>query len=110
MRQEGWRADRAGIRALGEVSEDRDVKAIASALKAVYRPWLEAGAQALQDAVGPEANSGTYVAKGAPNPGASEVVMFVDGLRLDVARLLAERLEGAGAKVTTDVGLAAFRQ
>jgi hypothetical protein len=35
-------------------------------------------------------------------------VMFVDGLRLDVAHLVAERLDGAGAKVTVEVGLAAL--
>jgi hypothetical protein len=105
---DGWKADLAGIRAISEVDEDGDLRAIASALKAVYRPWLEAGARALQDAVGPEANSGVYAAKVAPKLTASEVVMFVDGLRLDVAHLLAERLEGAGAKVTMDVELAAL--
>lgn len=105
---EGWKADLAGLLALSEVAEDRDVKAIASALEAVYKPWLEAGAKELQDAVGPESNSGNYVASSAPKPSASEVIMFVDGLRLDVAHLLADRLEGAGAKVTTDVGLAAL--
>jgi hypothetical protein len=105
---EGWRTDLAGIRALGEVREDRDVKAIGSALKSVYQPWLEAGAYALQDAVGPAANSGTYASAGTPKLSASEVVMFVDGLRLDVAHLVAERLEGAGAKVTTEMGLAAL--
>lgn len=105
---EGWKADLAGIRALSEVNEDRDIRAIASALNAVYRPWLEAGATALQDAVGPEANAGTYAAKSARTASPSEVVMFVDGLRLDIAHLLAEQLEGAGARVTTSVELAAL--
>lgn len=105
---EGWRIDREALQALSEADQEPDVKAVAAALEAVYRPWLEAGAKALQDAVGPEANSGTYAASGAPNPSASQVVMFVDGLRLDVAHLLVERLEGAGATVETDVGLAAL--
>ena len=105
---EGWKADLAALQALGEVDEDRDVKAIASALEAVYRPWLEAGAIALQDSIGPEANSGSYEASGVPKPSASEVIMFVDGLRLDIAHLLADQLEGAGAKVTMDIGLAAL--
>ena len=105
---EGWKADLAVIRALSEVNEDRDIRAIASALKAVYRPWLEAGATALQDAVGPEANAGTYAPKSARTTSPSEVVMFVDGLRLDIAHLLVEHLEGAGAKVTSSVELAAL--
>ncbi|OBI43925.1 hypothetical protein A5707_03915 [Mycobacterium kyorinense] len=104
----GWTVDLEALQALGEVDHDRDMKAVAAALDALYRPWVEAGARALQDAVGPEANSGTYVASDAPNLSASQVVMFVDGLRLDVAHLLAERLEGAGAKVAIDIGLAAL--
>jgi hypothetical protein len=105
---EGWKTDLAGIRALGEVREERDIRAISSALKSVYQPWLEAGACALQDAVGPAANSDTYRAAGAPKLSTNEVLVFVDGLRLDVAHMLAERLEGGGAKVTTEVGLAAL--
>ena len=105
---EGWKTDLAGIRALSEVREDRDVKAVGSALKAVYQPWLEAGAYALQGAVGPAANAGTYQCAGVPTPSPSELVMFVDGLRLDVAHLVAERLEGAGAIVAVEVGLAAL--
>lgn len=105
---EGWKIDLEALQALSEVDQDPDVKAVAAALEAVYRPWVEAGAKALQDAIGPEANSGNYAASGAPNPSASHVVMFVDGLRLDVAHLLAGRLEGAGAKVTMDIGLAAL--
>ena len=104
----GWKCDLAALRALGEVRDHGDVKAIASALDAIYRPWLELGAKSLQDAIGPEANSGNYQADRAPEPDRGEVVMFVDGLRLDVAHLLAERLEGAGARVETDVRFAAL--
>ena len=51
----------------------------------MYRPWLDAGAKALQAVVGPMANAHTY----QPGPPASTtpgtVTVFVDGLRLDVA-------------------------
>lgn len=104
----GWETDLAALQALGEVQDDRDMKAVASALDAVYRPWLEVGAKQLQDAVGADTHSGTYAATGTPRPSAGEVVMFVDGLRLDVAHLLVKRLEGAGAAVTTEVALAAL--
>lgn len=105
---EGWRADLAALRAMGEANEDRDVGAIATALDAVYRPWLDHGAKLLQDAIGPATNSGTYIASTALTPVTGGVVVFVDGLRLDVAHMLAERLEDANVSVTTSMGLAAL--
>jgi hypothetical protein len=105
---EGWKLDRSALLALGEVNEHGDLQAVGAALDAVYRPWLDQAAKALQDAVGPEANSGTYAPSTAPTPVAGEVVVFIDGLRLDVAHLLTERLEGGGVEVTVTVGLAAL--
>jgi hypothetical protein len=104
----GWRVDRSVLRALDEVDGKMDLAAVSAALTAIYRPWLDHGAKALQAVVGPAANSGNYVASMAPKPTKGEVVMFVDGLRLDVAYLLGDRLEGAGASVVTAVGLAAL--
>ncbi len=69
---------------------------------------LDQAAKALQDAIGPEANSGAYASSVAPPPSDGEVVAFIDGLRLDVAYLLAERLAGGGVDVVTSVGLAAL--
>ncbi len=104
----GWKVDRSALRALDEVDRIADVDAVSAALTGIYRPWLDQAANELQDAVGPEANSGTYVVGAAPTPVAGNVVVFVDGLRLDVAHLLAERLEGAGTSVATAVELAAL--
>ncbi len=104
----GWKVDRAVLRAFDEVDRIADVDAVTAALTATYRPWLDRAANELQDAVGPEANSGTYIAGAAPTVATGEVVVFVDGLRLDVAHLLAERLEGAGASVAMAVELAAL--
>lgn len=104
----GWNVDRSVLRALDEVDRVADIDAVSAALNATYRPWLDQGAKALQAAVGPEANSGTYMAAAAPTPAAGEVLVFVDGLRLDVAHTLAERLEGAGASTSTAVGLSAL--
>lgn len=104
----GWTVDRSVLRTLDEVDRQADLAAVSAALTAIYRPWLDVVARALQEAVGPEANSGNYVASKAPTPATGEVVVFIDGLRLDVAHLLAERLEGAGAAVLTTVGFAAL--
>lgn len=104
----GWSTDLAALSALREVEEPKDLAAVSAALEAVYRPWLDDAAKTLQERVGPEANSDNYTASPAPKPANGEVVVFVDGLRLDVAHILADRLRGAGASVSTSVGLSAL--
>lgn len=104
----GWHADRAVLAALDEVERKPDFAAVESALTAVYRPWLDALAKALQSAVGPEANAGTYRATPCPQLVTGEVIVFIDGLRLDVAHLLDERLRDAGLETVLTPGLAAL--
>ncbi len=104
----GWKVDLSVLRSLGEVDRVEDRAAVSGVLKAIYRPWLEQAAKALQDAVGPEANSGAYASSVAPAPSAGEVIVFIDGLRLDIAHILAERLAGGGVEVLTSVVLAAL--
>lgn len=104
----GWSTDLTALHALREVETPQDLAAVSAALDAIYRPWLDKAARALQDAVGSEANSGKYQAGRAPSPAAGEVVVFVDGLRLDVAHLLIDRLGGAGAAVVVAVALSAL--
>ena len=104
----GWRADRAVLAALDEVERQVDVAAVESAIAAVYKPWADACARSLQLAVGPMANAETYVAAPPPAPQAGDVVLFVDGLRLDVAHLLEDRLACAGLHTDLCAGLAAL--
>ncbi|MDC3332014.1 BREX-1 system phosphatase PglZ type B, partial [Ilumatobacter sp.] len=104
----GWRADRAALRALDEVTAKADVHAVSEALKATYQPWLDTNAKALQAAIGPAANSGAYSSTAAPAPTDGEVVMFIDGLRLDVAHVLADRLDGTGLEHDIAFGFAAL--
>ncbi len=104
----GWRSDRAVLAALNETDKKPDLAAVEAAISSTYRPWLDAAAKSLQAAVGPMANSGTYSASPAPRPAAGQVTMFIDGLRLDVAHLLGERLAGAGLKAALETGLAAL--
>lgn len=104
----GWRADRAVLAALDEVDRKVDIEAITAALTATYRPWVDTGARALQAAVGTAANAGTYIASPCPEPSAGEVVAFLDGLRLDVAHLLEDRLLSAKLQTALSTGLAAL--
>jgi hypothetical protein len=106
--EEGWRADRSVLAALSEVTSKQDLQAIEAGVNSVYRPWMEQSAKALQEAIGPAANAGAYAATSAPKPIAGDVVVFVDGLRFDVANILMERLDGAGLDTTLDAGLAAL--
>jgi hypothetical protein len=101
---EGWQADAAFLQALAEVSDPTDRRAVEQAALAIYRPWLEAQATALQQALGP--NASDYAAGSPVDPAPGTVTMFVDGLRLDVARRL-EALLGQ-FDLHLDVSLAAL--
>ncbi|MDA8048569.1 MAG: BREX-1 system phosphatase PglZ type B [Rhodospirillales bacterium] len=99
---QGWQADDAALRALeavasrndpaaiGTLSEDRD--AVVSALRALYAPRLEREASALQ-ALAPGG------LPSSPAPAATDAVLFIDGLRMDLAHRLAELLRSQGATV-----------
>ena len=107
-RERGWRADDAVVRALAEAPSVADRSAVASATAAMYVRWLDNGAKALQQAIGPLANAGTYAATGSVSPAKGTVVVFVDGLRLDLARRLEAALGTGQLDVTCEVGLAAL--
>jgi len=104
----GWKADWAVLAALDEVDRQSDIAAVEAAVAAMYQPWADASARALQAAVGPMANAGTYVPSPPPAMQNGEVVVFVDGLRLDVANRLSERLTDSGLKSDLAAGLAAL--
>ena len=97
----GWKADEAFLAALVAAANPDDRETVAGAAVALYRPWLEAHAHALQTAIGPLTNASTYV----PGPQASTedgvATVFVDGLRLDLGHRLAERLGSASVEVDT---------
>ena len=104
----GWQADDAALHALTLAPQGPDRGAVAAAVAAMYRWWLDAGARALQAAVGPMANARTY----KPGPSASTAkgtaTIFVDGLRLDIAHRLQDRLASIGLEVQTTTALAAL--
>jgi hypothetical protein len=106
--ERGWKADDAVLRALSAVEAGPDRQAVGVAAMALYRSWIEEGAKALQSIIGPMANAGTYE-PGEPASGSpGTATVFVDGLRLDVAHRVQERLAGVGLKVDRGVSLAAL--
>lgn len=98
----GWHADRAFMSALAAVElGDPAASAVQKVAEAMYRPWLEATVAAFQTAwlasppVGPSAGI-------APHDSDGTCVLFVDGLRFDVAAQLVGALTDRG--LATDLG------
>ena len=95
----GWRADAAAWKALAAVRDNRDVQAVSAALRATYLPWLEDLAERCGRLASSYPNRSTDSAR-VHSPTAGTVIVFVDGLRWDLApelldRLNNEQLEGA---------------
>jgi hypothetical protein len=106
--ERGWRADDAMIRALDAAPSGADRKAVSVAVSSMYRQWLDSGSKALQSAIGPMANAQTYEAGPTVSRDPGSVILFVDGLRLDISRRVQERLTDAGLNVVFATGLAAL--
>jgi hypothetical protein len=98
---EGWRIDAAALRALDIVRTGESHDAVAAALRAVYLPWLDAGACALQ-AVAAQGKVPFVRPATPPAPPDSAVLIFVDGMRMDVAHRLVGALEAGGAKAALE--------
>lgn len=97
---QGWRADEAMLASLACVDRPADLEAVTSAIRAIYLPWLEESARYLQSLVqGSRYPGGTIVEAKAFDAAQQECVLFVDGLRFDVARRLSARLEACGYRV-----------
>lgn len=87
-------ADAAGRDALA-LARAADRELVAAVVRRLFLPWLEDGAHAFQDAVEREALPGRA---GQPPVEAHEdmCLLFVDGLRYELARALAGLLEARG--------------
>jgi hypothetical protein len=96
--QYGWVVDWAALRAIAAVPREVDRVAVTTALRAIYIPWLDEGATALQELV---RQGKVQLAKPEKrdNP---DTLLFVDGLRMDLAHQLFQLLRAEGAQI--DVG------
>lgn len=92
----GWQVDAAALEALASVESSEDVKAVRAAIRAIYLPWLEGAAEQLQT-LARQDKLGASSPLGSLQPGTC--VLFADGLRLDVGRLLESKLKGLGLNV-----------
>ena len=95
----GWVAD-AGAREALAMAPAEDEETIAAAVRHLVAPWMDDSARAFQAAVDrePLPSAGDQAPVTA---GEDECVVFVDGLRYELGRRLAERLEGRGLHAET---------
>ena len=97
---QGWQADDAVVRALAQVRKPAELSAVSTAIRAVYLPWLENAARYLQQVVDSGSYPGGSVLSMSTTPPDKGVCrLFVDGLRFDVAKRLAELLRQAGCQL-----------
>ena len=102
---DGWRVDAAALASLAAVRTSVDFGAIGNALDTVYQPWLANAAEHLQTLAEAEPIEAPST---APAVEASTVVLFADGLRLDVGHLLRDKLTDRGRDVNVATGWAAL--
>lgn len=89
-RLRGWMADDALLHAIQRTEDLEELSAVSAALRAVYLPWLEQSAIALQSVVEKRGYKVSNVA--SPEESKSTCILFVDGLRFDIGKRLAEVL------------------
>jgi len=93
--EEAWHVDAEAMMALASVRAKADIKAISSALGAIYVSWLDDTAQRFQQLVREQGG----LSKEEPKSDTSTdhlCTIFVDGLRYDVAVELKSRLNAIG--------------
>ena len=97
----GWRVDAAALATMAACGSLEQHSAVLGTLQAVYLPWLESTARHLQQLI---RNNGQSVSKRAKPIGTApgRLLLFADGLRMDVAKQLAEKLAAAGITATQD--------
>ena len=96
----GWCADAAVLDALAVAEKKDDIEAVQAVIRAVYLPWLEAGALTFQKLV----KAGCAAIQSKSPAGISDVakgtaILFADGLRFDLAQKLKARLAEKGLQL-----------
>lgn len=94
----GWKADRSVLRALDAARSVSATKAVTTAIRAIYLPWLERFSTLVQTLAAAYPTTGPQTCRKLPIEDGT-VYLFADGLRMDVARGLEEKLSGSKLSV-----------
>lgn len=99
--KDGWRVDAAALATMAACGSPEQHGALLGTLRAAYLPWLESTARHLQQLI--HANGQSVSRRAKPiETAAGRLVVFADGLRMDVAQQLAEKLAESGIESTQD--------
>lgn len=99
--KDGWRVDAAALATMAACGSPEQHGALLGTLRAAYLPWLESTARHLQQLIHANGQSVSRHAKPIETA-AGRLVVFADGLRMDVAQQLAEKLAESGIESTQD--------
>lgn len=99
--REGWLVDWAALSALACCTRLDHEAPICRAVRSLYLPWLDTSNRNLQNLVKTDIDSIKPATKSIEVK-TGRIILFVDGLRYDIARQMAAVLMGRGVSVTTD--------
>ena len=105
--ESGWRCDAAAMEALACFRSGPEAALLAQVVRALYEPWLAASARHFQSLVAGDPKAAREAVGGTPAE-AETCLLFVDGLRFDLAGKLAALLEERSMKVNLAWRLAAL--
>jgi len=94
----GWKADRSMLRALDAARSTAATKAVTAAIRSIYLPWLEKFSVLTQAQATAYPATGPQTSRTLPAEEGT-VYLFADGLRMDLARALEEKLISFGLEV-----------
>lgn len=97
--ENGWPTDAAAMEALACFSHSGDAVVMSKVVRALYEPWLDASARHFQILVASDPDE-VRKAVGVCRSEKDTCLLFVDGLRMDIAGQLAARLESHAYRIT----------
>jgi hypothetical protein len=92
----GWEADQAAWKAYAAV-DSSDAKTIGELLRTIYLPWLQSAGEVFSTLC--QKSPLNTLWSQVPDPSSGECLLFADGLRFDVAKMLEEELSRNGETV-----------
>ena len=95
----GWEADDAALRASACALSGKTSDAVVAVIRALYLPWVDAGARKFQSLVKKSGYPAAIDKDPTDLDNGDVCVFFVDGLRFDLARRLADVLFRDGCSV-----------
>lgn len=103
-----WEIDDAAIQALTHPKKPDDIQAVTTAIRSIYLPWLERINLQFQNLVKHEGYPVNRKTDAPVKLKKGEVLLFVDGLRMDAAWRVKKILEEKGCLVDLSSSWAAF--